>query len=107
MAVIHATCHILADDIGYLTTNGAEDERSRYYRHWRRSAAPGLPSELCPALEEIPTLSLTFTFPLPVHRQSGRPRRLRTNRVTQRWWRRIADSVRSVSASLKACVYCS
>lgn len=88
MAVLHAARRILADDIGYLTTNGGEDERSRYYRHWRRDPAPGLPAELCPALEDIPTLSLTFTFPLPVHRQSGRLRRLRANRERNRRGRR-------------------
>ena len=84
MAVIQAARRILVDDIGYLTTNGGEDERNRYYQHWQSEPAPGLPAELCPALEDIPTLSLTFTFPLPVHRQSGRLRRLRTNRERNR-----------------------
>lgn len=88
MAVIQKTRQILADDIGYLTTNGGEDERSRYDHHWRRDPAPGLAAELLPALDHIPTLSLTFTFPLPVHRQSGRLRRLRTNREHSRRWRR-------------------
>lgn len=84
LAVIRQTREILASDIGFLTTNGSQDERARWRRVWQKMPAPGLDSALTPALADIPSLTLSIEFPLPAHRQSGRQRRLRRNREHQR-----------------------
>ena len=81
-AVIGAARRILRHDIGFLASSGGEDERNRWRSSWDRRPAAGLDARFLPALETIPTVTLTMIFPLPVHRQSGRLRRLR------RMWKR-------------------
>lgn len=80
LAVIQRTRRKLLDDIGFLSTNGSQEERARWCHAWRKTPAPGLVPALRPPLRDIPTLSLSFEFPLPTHRQSGRLRRLRRHR---------------------------
>lgn len=88
MDILQQTRSLLADDIGFLSTNCAPEERMRWRRAWERTPAAGLDMALQPALNNIPTLSLAFEFPLPTHRQSGRLRRLRRNRERRRRFRR-------------------
>jgi hypothetical protein len=82
--VIRSARTILAEDVGFLATNGAQDERDRWQRWWADSARPGLDALLTPPLAQVPTLTLTIDFALPVHRQPGRLRRLRANRDRRR-----------------------
>ncbi len=104
-AVAHAARQRLADEVAYLATNGGEIERARVADAWRAPAAAGLhapgatssatsspddalPTDaLLPALHEVPTLTLSFSFPLPAHKQPGRLRRLRRNRERARFRR--------------------
>ena len=81
LQVVQETRRLLANDIGFLSTNGAEEERNRWRAWWTKPAATGLESQLTPALSTIPTLTLSFDFPLPTHRQPDRLRRLRVNRA--------------------------
>jgi hypothetical protein len=74
----------LADDIGFLATNAAHEERTRWQQWWSMPAVGGLDPQLTPALADIPTLTLSFEFPLPSHRQPERLRRLRANRERRR-----------------------
>lgn len=75
---------LLVDDIGYLATNGSQEERLRHRSSWQRSAAANLDSSIEPALQSIPTLTLSFEFMLPAHRQPERLQRLRRNRALAR-----------------------
>lgn len=76
-AVVSGARRILSDDIGFLASSGGSDERNRWRAVWPTRPAAGLDARLLPALETVPTVTLTMTFPLPTHRQSGRLRRLR------------------------------
>lgn len=84
LAVIRTARTILAEDVGFLATNGAHDERERWQRWWAAPAHPGLDEALMPPLAQVPTLTLTLDFALPAHRQPGRLRRLRANRDRRR-----------------------
>ena len=72
---LQQTRRLLAGDIGYLATNGAEEERAR----WSEVHTAGGASILPPG-GPLPTVTLTTDFPLPVARQPGRLRRLRRHR---------------------------
>ena len=85
--VVRGARAILSDDIGFLASSGGSDERNRWRASWQDGAAAGLDDRLLPPLETIPTVTLTLTFPLPIHRQSGRMRRLR-----RMWERRGRDA---------------
>ncbi|MBV7335352.1 hypothetical protein KFU94_45350 [Chloroflexi bacterium TSY] len=78
--VLNQARRMLADDIGFLIMNGGQEERARWRSAWNEPSSPGLDPVLCPNLQTVPTLFLSFEFPLPTHRQSGRLRRLRMNR---------------------------
>lgn len=80
VTVIRSARRELMDDIGFLSTNGSQEERARWLHVWQATPAPGLVPALRPPLRTIPTLSLSFEFPLPTHRQSGRLQRLRLHR---------------------------
>jgi hypothetical protein len=84
LQVLQGTRQLLANDIGFLATNGAEEERNRWRTWWSKPPARGLDIQLTPALHTIPTLTLSFDFPLPTHRQPDRLRRLRGNRERRR-----------------------
>jgi hypothetical protein len=84
VGVIRSARTILADDVGFLATNGAHEERERWQRWWAESPRPGLDAGLIPPLAQVPTLTLTLDFALPAYRQPGRLRRLRTNRERRR-----------------------
>ena len=71
----------LIEDIGFLTTSGALDERLRWQRQWRNAAAQGFNGMLPADLVSVPTLTLALDFGLPTHRQPNRLRRLRRNRL--------------------------
>lgn len=72
---------LLAQDVAFLSANGSEEERSRWRQAWREPPAAGLDPHLLPPLPSLPTLTLSVDFPLPAHRQPGRLRRLRANRL--------------------------
>lgn len=95
LAVIRQTRAHLAHDAGFLATNGAGEERSRWRAAWRTAAPPGLLPPLAPALAETPTLTLSVEFPLPASRQPGRLRRLR--RARQRQLRSAAHTRHSLA----------
>jgi hypothetical protein len=89
--VIHLSRTVLAEDVGFLSANGANEERSHWRTSWNVPARPGLDASLTPLLAEVPTLTLTFDFALPAYRQPGRLRRLHTARERrQRRRERIA-----------------
>ncbi len=86
-AVVQAARDLLADEVAYLATNGGDAERARVRQAWQAPVAPGLHAPhvddsdtLLPALRDVPTLTLSFSFPLPAHKQPGRLKRLRRNR---------------------------
>jgi hypothetical protein len=83
LTVIQQARAILDDDVGFLATNGAQEERERWRRWWQTAPAAGLDAALMPALSQVPTLTLSFDFPLPASRQPDRLRRLRRNRDRQ------------------------
>jgi hypothetical protein len=91
LEVVRGVRAALHDDIRFWATNGAEDERARWRHAWMQTPAPGLDPRLTPALDEIPTLTLSIDFPLPAGRQPGRLRRLRRNRNTYWRHRRAGD----------------
>jgi hypothetical protein len=78
--VIEGARAALDTDAGFLAVNGGEDERARWCKAWTQSPARGLDQRLMPLPQNIPTLTLSFDFPLPASRQPGRLRRLRLNR---------------------------
>ena len=83
--VIQRTRTLLSNDVGFLATNGAQEEREQWRRWWSDSPPPGLDGALLPELTRVPTLTLSFDFPLPANRQPNRLRRLRRNRDRRRW----------------------
>ncbi len=83
-AVVEETRGYLMHEPGYLAANAALQERARWRSHWATAPAAGLDPALLPALEQVPTLTLTTEFPLPVSRQPGRLRRLRRQRDRRR-----------------------
>lgn len=84
LTVLAATRARLAEDVGFLTTTAATDERMRWQPLWRSDPVAELDQALAPALPTILTLTLAIDFPLPAQRQPGRIRRLRRNRARQR-----------------------
>ena len=95
LAVIQQTREHLADDAGFLATNGSGEERSRWRQAWQTATPEGLLPVLAPSLAETPTLTLSTEFPLPAYRQPGRLRRLR--RAQQRRLRRTSQSRHSLA----------
>ncbi|CAN5556572.1 hypothetical protein BH10CHL1_BH10CHL1_23790 [soil metagenome] len=83
LSVIEQTRIILSNDVGFLATNGAQEERERWRRWWANAPVAGLDSALSIELAELPTLTLSFDFPLPAYRQPDRLRRLYRNRERQ------------------------
>jgi hypothetical protein len=79
-AVIRLARTLLAEDIGFLATNAAAEERSHWQHWWMLPPLHGLVPALTPPLTETPTLTLSLDFALPAHRQPGRLRRLRAAR---------------------------
>ena len=88
LSVLRMTRDHLLEDIGFLTTSGAEDERMRWQSLWRIPPIAELNAALTPELTKIPTLTLALDFSLPAQRQPGRLRRLRRNRERHRARRR-------------------
>lgn len=91
LSVIQGTRAALNTDVGFLAVNGSEDERARWRQAWTQPPARGLGPILMPLLQGIPTLTLSFDFPLPANRQPGRLRRLRLNRERRRskWFQAV------------------
>ncbi len=83
LAVIEQTRTTLSNDVGFLATNAAQEERERWRRWWPNTPVAGLDPTLLPDLAELPTLTLSFDFPLPAYRQPDRLRRLYRNRERQ------------------------
>lgn len=77
LVVLSTTREQLAHDAGFLASNGASEERSRWRAAWQRPQPAGLAPALAVSLAETPTLTLSVEFPLPAARQPGRLRRLR------------------------------
>jgi hypothetical protein len=73
-AVLAQARQLLADDIGYLATNAAEEERNRWRPYWRDRCAGMLGNQ---GLATVPSLTLATEFPLPAARQPHRLRRMR------------------------------
>ncbi len=84
LGVIGQTRQLLIDDVGFLAANGTQEERMRWRQWWLTAPAAGLDARLLPELSQIPTLTLSLDFPLPIHRQPHRLRRLRQNRERRR-----------------------
>jgi hypothetical protein len=84
LAVLTTTRALLVEDVGFLTTTGATDERMQWQPFWRMAPVAELDQALAPALPTIPTLTLALDFPLPAQRQPGRLRRLRRSRERRR-----------------------
>lgn len=84
LAVLRAARTQLLEDIGFLTTSGAEDERIQWQGVWRIPPVVALLPALTPDLQEIPTLTLALDFTLPAQKQPGRIRRLRNSRDRRR-----------------------
>lgn len=82
--VVQLTRDLLIDDIGWMATNGGQEERFQHRAAWQQPAADNLDAALRPSLQTIPTLVRSFEFMLPAHRQSGRQQRLRRNRERAR-----------------------
>jgi hypothetical protein len=82
--VIRTARTLLAEDVGFLTTNAANEERNRWQQWWVTPPLRGLAPELTPPLSAVPTLTLSLDFALPAHRQPGRLRRLRAARDRRR-----------------------
>ena len=87
--VVWSVRKAMADDPGFMATVAAPEERARWRRFWYEKPVPGLGSVLAPPLESVPTLTLSYDFPLPAFRQSGRLRRLRKGRARRRRLHRI------------------
>ena len=90
--VINQTRQLLVDDVSFLAANGTQEERMRWRKWWLTAAAPGVDMRLLPELSQIPTLTLSLEFPLPIHRQPHRVRRLRQNRERRRAKRKRSRS---------------
>lgn len=90
MTTVALARRLLRDEIGFWAANGAGEERNRYRDAWAR--APGSLPLALPALDRIPTLTLTVDFPLPAARQPGRLRRLHRLQLRRRAGRLRARS---------------
>lgn len=88
LAVTMQTRRRLLEDVSFLAVNGGQEERGRWRQWWDQPPAPGLDPRLTPALNQLPTLTLSLDFPLPAHRQPHRLRRLRRSRERRRAERR-------------------
>ncbi len=82
--VIAQTRRLLMEDVSFLAANGVQEERVRWRQWWDGEPVPGLDARLLPELSQISTLTLSLDFPLPIHRQPHRLRRLRQNRARRR-----------------------
>lgn len=82
LAVVKGVRYGLSEDIGFLAAAGGSEERVRWQRRQAAGTAAGLDGSLLAPIANLPTLTLSISFPLPSHRQPGRLRRLR------RIWRR-------------------
>jgi hypothetical protein len=80
LGVVEEVRATLVDDPGFVATLATQETQMRWRRLWASAPAEGLSQQLRPDLMSIPTLTLSFDFPLPAHRQPGRLRRLRLNR---------------------------
>jgi|GEM_PF-1091838 len=92
-AIIQQTRAQLYDDIGFLTMSAGHEERERWRPYWTVSSTTGLSHLLQPDLEDVPTLTLAFTFPLPTAQQEGRQERLRRNRHHERKVRTLSQEI--------------
>ncbi|MCE7982378.1 MAG: hypothetical protein DYG89_14385 [Caldilinea sp. CFX5] len=88
LSVITQTRRLLLADVSFLAINGGQEERARWRQWWDQPSASGLDPHLTPALNQLPTLTLSLDFPLPAHRQPHRLRRLRRSRERRRMERR-------------------
>jgi hypothetical protein len=84
LAVLRETRTLLADDVGFLAANGAQEERNRLQRYWQGPARSDLAAAFTLRLADVPTLTLMLEFALPAHRQPDRLRRLRAARDRRR-----------------------
>lgn len=84
LAIVEEVRITLADDPAYLGMSAAHEAQMGLRRFWTTPPAYGIDPALTPELVRVPTLTLSFDFPLPAHRQSGRVRRLRLNRDRRR-----------------------
>lgn len=80
LAIVEEVRATLADDPGFMATLATQETQMRWRKLWSIAPADGLSERLQPSLLSVPTLTLSFDFPLPAHRQPGRIRRLRLNR---------------------------
>jgi len=80
LTVITQTRQLLLEDVSFLAANGVQEERLRWRQWWSGVPVSGLDARLLPELGQISTLTLSLDFPLPIHRQPHRVRRLRQNR---------------------------
>jgi hypothetical protein len=85
--VIEEVRKALSESLTLVSMGGGREERSRWRHCWRAQPAPGVDPALLPPLAGLPTLPLSFDFPLPASRQPGRIRRLRRNRERRRFRR--------------------
>jgi hypothetical protein len=85
LAVVRAVRGALSEDIGFLATAGGSEERAQWQHCWPHQSARGLDESLLLPLEQLPTLTLSISFPLPAHRQPGRLRRLRRMWRSKQW----------------------
>ncbi len=83
VSVVQKTRAILIDDLSFLAATGGEAERYRWHKVWQGATPDQMDPALLPPFNQLPTLTLSTTFPLPSSRQPGRIRRLR-----RRWNRR-------------------
>jgi len=90
-AVLGEARRLLADDVGFLATNAADDERNRWRPYWRTHCG-GLLGHA--DLDSVPTLTLTTNFPLPAARQPHRLRRMR--KAWEHRWRSRRSPGRNV-----------
>lgn len=88
LSVTMQTRRLLLSDVTFLAVNGGQEERARWRQWWDQPMVPGLDTRLTPALNQLPTLTLSLDFPLPAHRQPHRVRRLRRSRARRRLQRR-------------------
>lgn len=87
LSVVQAVRQQLSEDIGFWATAGGSEERSQWQHHWSSHPAKGLDAALLTPLPQLPTLTLSTSFPLPAHRQPGRIRRLRRMWQQNKWRR--------------------
>jgi hypothetical protein len=88
LSVVEAVRRELSQDIGFLAAAGGSEERDHWRQYWSTRSANGLDDALLTPLAQLPTLTLSTSFPLPAHRQPGRLRRLRRMWSHKDWHRR-------------------